>query len=103
MGTFQLQEIIACLQDGVKHAEKFPPSVREFAIQLQYLSPRAYKYVRQRFSNHLPDTSTDQYLVHKYRLGHQCWYYTIIVGLTRTVITTQTRRWWSANSIANFR
>lgn len=35
-------------------------NLRKFALTLHYYSPRAYKYVRQKFDNHLPHKSTIQ-------------------------------------------
>lgn len=37
---------------------QYPKTVRSFALTLQFLSPRAYDYVRRTFDNHLPDPST---------------------------------------------
>lgn len=37
---------------------QYPESVRSFAITLNFYSPRAYDYVRQKFENHLPCQST---------------------------------------------
>lgn len=37
---------------------KYPEHVREFSLNLHYLSPRAYEFVRQTFNDHLPHNST---------------------------------------------
>ncbi|XP_071641013.1 uncharacterized protein [Temnothorax longispinosus] len=38
--------------------EKYPPAIRTFAMTLHFYSPKAYRYVRQKFCNALPDPST---------------------------------------------
>lgn len=52
------KEIIACLVNGVPPRKKYPPSVREFCLQISFLSQRAYKYIRNVFDKHLPGQST---------------------------------------------
>lgn len=47
-----------CFVNGVKGREKYPETVREFCICLHYHSPRAYDYIREIFSNNLPNAST---------------------------------------------
>lgn len=37
---------------------KYPPALRSFAITLYFYSPKAYKYVRSKFCNALPDPRT---------------------------------------------
>lgn len=37
---------------------KYSPSLRKFALCLPFISPRAYKYVRQQFNTCLPHPST---------------------------------------------
>lgn len=47
------------LLHGRKDA-KYNPNVRMFALTLYFYSPRAYKYIRQKFGNHLPHKTTLQ-------------------------------------------
>lgn len=42
---------------GISRA-KYPPAIRSFAMTLHFYSPKAYRYVRQKFSNALPEPST---------------------------------------------
>lgn len=53
-----MNELIHCLLFGVKHREKYSPIVREFSINLHFLSVRAYLAVRSTFDNNLPHPST---------------------------------------------
>lgn len=43
---------------GLKHKNKYPPAVREFCLNLHYLSPRGYEFVRETFKNKLPHVNT---------------------------------------------
>lgn len=40
--------------------EKYPFAIRSFAMTLHFYSPKAYRYVRQKFCNALPHPSTLQ-------------------------------------------
>lgn len=51
-------EVLNCLINGIKPKEKYQPSVREFAMRLNYNSPAAYKTIREKFNNHLPHPKT---------------------------------------------
>lgn len=51
------KDIIHCFENGLS-GPQYPESVRSFAITLNFYSPRAYEYVRQKFDNHLPCQST---------------------------------------------
>lgn len=44
--------------NGVSKRDGYPPKVREFCLALHYYSPRAYEYVRETFSKHLPHAGT---------------------------------------------
>lgn len=46
------------LINGLKPGDKYSEDVRSFALTLHLHSLRAYKYLRERFSNHLPHVST---------------------------------------------
>lgn len=52
-----MNEIIDCLIQGPAE-EKYSENVRAFALTLHFHSPRAYEFVRKRFNDHLPHTST---------------------------------------------
>lgn len=41
-----------------KSRQKFCPTLRKFALTLHFLSPSAYKFVRETFSNCLPHEKT---------------------------------------------
>lgn len=53
-----MNEIINVLINGVKPREKYPPSVRAFCMSLNYLSPKAYTYFREKFGNNVPHPET---------------------------------------------
>lgn len=55
---FEMQEVVDCLCNGVKHRQSYPPSVRAFCMSVHYLSPRAYEFLRDKFRNHLPHQQT---------------------------------------------
>lgn len=40
------------------HKSKFSPEVRKFALNLHFISPRAYSFVRKHFNTYLPHTRT---------------------------------------------
>lgn len=44
--------------NGVKQKMKYPANVREFCLQLSYISPRAYEFVRGTFNKNLPAKCT---------------------------------------------
>lgn len=50
-------EIVNCLLYGLSESQ-YPEPVRSFALALNFYSPRAYEYVREKFDNHLPCQST---------------------------------------------
>lgn len=54
-----VQDIVECLLNG-KKAAMYSPAVREFALTMNYHSARAYRYLRQKFKNRLPNPSTLQ-------------------------------------------
>lgn len=56
--VFEMKEVIDCLCKGVKMGEPYPPSIRAFCLALHYLSPRAYRYLREKFGNHIPHPQT---------------------------------------------
>lgn len=58
LDSIKQDEILNCLINGIKSNEKYPPSVREFALRLHYNSPAAYKTIRDKFHNHLPHPNT---------------------------------------------
>lgn len=43
---------------GKKKQNQYSEAVRKFAITLHFYSPRAYQYLRQKFSNRLPHAGT---------------------------------------------
>jgi len=49
MGSDTLESIVKKARSGKKFS--YPKEIREFALTLQYYSPRAYLYVRKSFSN----------------------------------------------------
>lgn len=57
-----MQKILDCLAFG-KVSKMYSEEVRSFCLTLHYYSPRAYDYVRKKFSNNLPAPST-----------MRCWY-----------------------------
>lgn len=52
------REILEVMIHGVKAGCKYPASVREFCLQMSYISPRAYEHFRTTFSRNLPDRTT---------------------------------------------
>lgn len=52
-----MQNILDCLAFG-KGQRNFSEDVRAFCLTLHYYSPRAYNYIRTKFDNHLPASST---------------------------------------------
>lgn len=53
----KIKELIHCFLFGVKHRQKYPPIVREFCLNIYYLSLRAYESIRSTFNNNLPHPS----------------------------------------------
>lgn len=53
-------DVFKVLFFGVKNGEKYPASVRQFCLSVQYYSTSAYKYIRRIFNNHLPHLKTIQ-------------------------------------------
>lgn len=51
-------EVFECLLYGIKRGDKYPESVRKFALALLYHSPAGYEIVRKQFNNHLPNQKT---------------------------------------------
>lgn len=47
-----------CLLNGISRYQKYPPSVRRFALNLNFHSPRAYEFLRRTFDDHLPNERT---------------------------------------------
>lgn len=52
------KEILTCFVNGVPPKTKYPASVREFCIQISFLSQRTYRYIRHVFDDNLPGPST---------------------------------------------
>lgn len=50
------EQIIQCLRFG-KKSNQYSEELRSFAFTLNFYSPRAYQFVREKFSNHLPAPS----------------------------------------------
>lgn len=50
-------EIIDCSVSGIVD-KSYSESVRKFSLSLHFHSPRGYEFVRSRFNNHLPHSST---------------------------------------------
>lgn len=53
-------DIALALVNKNPHRRKYSKVVRQFCLTLHYLSPRAYRFVRNTFNNHLPAISTIQ-------------------------------------------
>lgn len=51
-------QILSCMALGVKHRESYPPEIRNFCITLKNISPAAYRFIREKFDNHLPHCMT---------------------------------------------
>lgn len=60
--SFSLQqeclEILKCLKIGRKNTLFFTEAIRTFAITMHFYSPRAYKFLRDKFNKHLPSAVT---------------------------------------------
>lgn len=54
----EAEEIINCLCRGIKARESYSPTVRSFCMSMHNMSPRAYRYLREKFRNHLPHPQT---------------------------------------------
>lgn len=53
-------ELLNVLQHGIPNTTKYSENVRDFFLTLHYYSPRAYRFVRRTFMNHLPHEKTMQ-------------------------------------------
>lgn len=51
-------EILQCLKTGRKNAQLYTEVIRSFSITLHFYSPRAYKFIRDKFNKHLPNETT---------------------------------------------
>lgn len=51
-------DVFECLLYGIKRGEKYPESVRKFALALLYHSPAAYEIIRTQFNGNLPHQKT---------------------------------------------
>lgn len=51
-------DIVRCLINGIPSGVKYPANIREFCLQLSYISQRAYEFLRISFNKNLPDKST---------------------------------------------
>lgn len=51
-------EILECLKVGRKNSQTYSEVIRSFAITFHFYSPRAYKFVREKFNKHLPNETT---------------------------------------------
>lgn len=47
-----------CLLNGIELGSKYNETVRMFSLNLRYLSPRGYEYIRNKFDRNLPHTAT---------------------------------------------
>lgn len=54
------KDIVYALMVKNPHRKKYPKVVRQFCLTLHYLSPRAYRFVRNTFNKHLPAIRTIQ-------------------------------------------
>ncbi|XP_046590232.1 uncharacterized protein LOC124293425 [Neodiprion lecontei] len=52
------EDITSITSMKVKDGRGYTPQVRSFALSLHFYSPKAYKYVREKFNKHLPSVST---------------------------------------------
>lgn len=52
-------EVLDCLENG-KNGPQYSEKIRQFSIALSFYSPRAYRYLRSVFHNHLPELHTIQ-------------------------------------------
>lgn len=48
------KQILTCLAVGINNRENYPPHVRNFCIGLKNVSPAAYRFFRNEFSNRIP-------------------------------------------------
>lgn len=54
----QAAEVLDCLRIGRKNSQSYSETIRSFAITLHFYSPRAYKFVRDKFNKHSPNETT---------------------------------------------
>lgn len=52
------REIVDCLLNGNPKGQKYHESVRMFCLNTRFLSPRCYEYLRTKFDDNLPHSST---------------------------------------------
>lgn len=52
-----MKNVVECLL-GQRQGNKYNEDVRSFALTMNYLSRRAYNFLREKFNNHLPSLST---------------------------------------------
>lgn len=50
--------MLECLRIGHKNSQSYSETIRSFSITLHFYSPRAYKFVREKFNKHLPSETT---------------------------------------------
>lgn len=53
-----INSITNCLLNGIGKGKKFDQATRIFTINIRYLSPRAYDYLRTKFNDTLPHPMT---------------------------------------------
>lgn len=53
-----MEEIVDCICNGRKGNEPFSEAVRTFCMSIHYYSPRTYVYLREKFNNNLPHSTT---------------------------------------------
>lgn len=53
-----MSEVVEILCKGIKASDSYPPSMRLFCLSLHYISPRAYKFVRDKFGKNMPHPET---------------------------------------------
>lgn len=63
----EVKEVLDCLYLGIKSGESYAPSVRAFSVSMFNSGPRSYRYLREKFNNHLPHPQT---IRHWYRYSN---------------------------------
>lgn len=59
LDNWEISQLLrVCNRNTENNREKYPLSVRTFALTLHNHSPQAYNFVREQFRNALPDTNT---------------------------------------------
>ncbi|XP_031639384.1 uncharacterized protein LOC116351424 [Contarinia nasturtii] len=64
VNTVELEDFIDCLCNGRKGKEPYSDHVRAICMNINFLSPRTYAYLREKFNKHLPHQSTIQAWYH---------------------------------------